>query len=188
MANVWEARPGSILRTPALRVMDRQHSHTHESTMSDLRTYHSGIYPWWHDVCFSHVMFHGIDEDLGQATVGWMARKGWKGWNGEEFTRSRKRKHARYAGMKCHKKWLYHHLSSAASLQTKTPATTLCSPTAYLWQWTAWWRVKVAGMAATALSAALITVNWLGGSSDSGGKIEVVDSGGGSVSENSEEE
>ena len=38
---VWQSRPVSIFRTPAVLVMDRHRSHSHEPTVDDLKTRHN---------------------------------------------------------------------------------------------------------------------------------------------------
>ena len=96
MRNVWQSRPGSIFRTPAVLVMDRHRSHSHESTVGDLKTRHNTS---------TELIPGGMTCVLQPCDVSWNrsmksnVRQQWGEWlekGQEEFTRSGKRKRARY--------------------------------------------------------------------------------------------
>lgn len=96
MSTVWQTRPGSIFRTPGLLVMDRHASHVHESTKAALKTRHNTAV---------QLIPPGMTCVLQPVDVSWnksmksKVRAMWDEWleQGEqEFTRTGKRKRARY--------------------------------------------------------------------------------------------
>lgn len=96
MQHVWKTRPGSIFNQPALLTMDRHRSHTFDDTVKTLKQQHNT------DVSF---VPGGMTSLLQPCDVTWnkplkdRVREKWGQWldSGEqEFTRTGKRRKARY--------------------------------------------------------------------------------------------
>ena len=96
MAKVWQSRPGSIFRKPAVLVLDKHRSHTHADTVSSLQRRYATQ---------SQFIPGGMTSLLQPCDVSWnksmksKVRKSWNEWleDGEQaFTRTGKRKRASY--------------------------------------------------------------------------------------------